>query len=290
MDILDSGSLKIQYNRNRYYDYYTERWLTHDPLGITPNPQLPNIFDMIGQYRDGLGLYEYVRSCPVLQRDPHGLVRWSPGGPGFGPITGHPGGGSTGPKCGICGPELPLSEFDKLESTLATDVTNALAIDPSAVRKICSLRRGFLMPLGWEWDRVHGVRTLTPECCGTGDCATTITIDGKCYDSDEVNYYLWGVATRLICKFDKEVAMRWVKAWVWLRPDRGSCKVKWAEAGWDGKPSVAGCTKDYCKTSCDKVVMGTSPWIRGLHPKRRTKIDEDIDKIRDIIDKIKNIF
>jgi RHS repeat-associated protein len=38
-DYLDSGSLKIQYNRNRYYDYYSGRWLTHDPLGITPNPQ-----------------------------------------------------------------------------------------------------------------------------------------------------------------------------------------------------------------------------------------------------------
>ena len=34
VDILDNGSLKIQYNRNRYYDYYTGRWLTHDPLGI----------------------------------------------------------------------------------------------------------------------------------------------------------------------------------------------------------------------------------------------------------------
>ena len=34
VDILDNGSLKIQYNRNRYYDYYSGRWLTHDPLGI----------------------------------------------------------------------------------------------------------------------------------------------------------------------------------------------------------------------------------------------------------------
>ncbi|MHC4643534.1 MAG: hypothetical protein ACYS32_17975, partial [Planctomycetota bacterium] len=29
VDILDSGSLKIQYNRNRYYDYYTGRFTTH---------------------------------------------------------------------------------------------------------------------------------------------------------------------------------------------------------------------------------------------------------------------
>ncbi len=31
LDILDNRSLKLQYNRNRYYDQYTGRWLTHDP-------------------------------------------------------------------------------------------------------------------------------------------------------------------------------------------------------------------------------------------------------------------
>ncbi|NIT55187.1 MAG: hypothetical protein GWN00_02735 [Aliifodinibius sp.] len=74
VDILDSGSLKIQYNRNRYYDYYTGRWLTHDPLGITPNPQKPNRFEAIGQYKDGMNLYEYVRSNPAVASDPWGLM------------------------------------------------------------------------------------------------------------------------------------------------------------------------------------------------------------------------
>jgi len=53
VDILDSGSLKIQYNRNRYYDYYTGRWLTHDPPG----------------YVDGMNLYEYAKSSPVTKTD-----------------------------------------------------------------------------------------------------------------------------------------------------------------------------------------------------------------------------
>jgi len=56
VDILDNCSLKIQYNRNRYYDYYTGRWLTHDPLA----------------YVDGMNLYEYVRSNPVVFVDPDG--------------------------------------------------------------------------------------------------------------------------------------------------------------------------------------------------------------------------
>jgi len=73
VDILDSGSLKIQYNRNRYYDQHTGRWLTHDPLGITPNPQQPNYFAAISQYKDGLSLYEYASSNPLGIVDPSGL-------------------------------------------------------------------------------------------------------------------------------------------------------------------------------------------------------------------------
>jgi RHS repeat-associated protein len=56
VDILDNGSLKIQYNRNRYYDYYTGRWLTHDPLG----------------YVEGINRYEYAESNPTQLLDPNG--------------------------------------------------------------------------------------------------------------------------------------------------------------------------------------------------------------------------
>ena len=60
VDILDSGSLKIQYNRNRYYDYYTGRWLTHDPL----------------DYTDSMNLYEYASSKPVMFGDPWGYGKY----------------------------------------------------------------------------------------------------------------------------------------------------------------------------------------------------------------------
>jgi RHS repeat-associated protein len=111
LDILDYGSLKIQYNRNRYYDSYTGRWTTHDPLGIAPDPQfcdgslaleecqsgskayespevallreletfgatqsLQNLgsFDPPKQYYPSLSLYEYVNSHPVVGLDPSG--------------------------------------------------------------------------------------------------------------------------------------------------------------------------------------------------------------------------
>jgi RHS repeat-associated protein len=67
VDILDNGSLKIQYNRNRYYDYYTGRWLTQDPAG----------------YTDGMNLYEYVGSASSIRTDP--LGKFSPSL--HGPIT-----------------------------------------------------------------------------------------------------------------------------------------------------------------------------------------------------------
>ncbi|MHC4574077.1 MAG: RHS repeat-associated core domain-containing protein [Planctomycetota bacterium] len=58
VDILDNGSLKIQYNTNPYYDYYTGRWLSHDPLG----------------YVDRTNLYEYARSNPLKLVDSFGLA------------------------------------------------------------------------------------------------------------------------------------------------------------------------------------------------------------------------
>jgi len=73
LDFLDGGNLKIQYNRNRYYDYFTGRWLTHDPLGITPNSQWPNKFSVTDQYGDGSSLYEVFGSNPLTRRDPWAL-------------------------------------------------------------------------------------------------------------------------------------------------------------------------------------------------------------------------
>jgi len=72
LDALDGGNLKIQYNRNRYYDYYTGRWLTHDPAGMA-NYLLEKL-----QYFDGMNLYQYVHSNPANARDPLGLWDWDP--------------------------------------------------------------------------------------------------------------------------------------------------------------------------------------------------------------------
>jgi RHS repeat-associated protein len=57
LDTLDNGDLKIMNYRHRYYDTYAGRFTTHDPLG----------------YVDGMNLYEYGKTNPVLLTDPMGL-------------------------------------------------------------------------------------------------------------------------------------------------------------------------------------------------------------------------
>jgi len=74
VDILDNGSLKIQYNRHRYYDYVMGRWYTMDPLGTKPAGNIENTLEILTQYTEGLHLYEYVKSNPINYVDPYGLL------------------------------------------------------------------------------------------------------------------------------------------------------------------------------------------------------------------------
>ena len=57
IDFVGHSAWMIQYNRNRFYDYYTGCWLNQDPIG----------------YQDGVNLYAYVNSNPVNRSDPQGL-------------------------------------------------------------------------------------------------------------------------------------------------------------------------------------------------------------------------
>ena len=72
VDFLDNGALVLQYSRNRYYDYHTGRWLTHDPWGVNPNEFQQNKFDIIGQYKESINIYEYNNTNPIYKIDPFG--------------------------------------------------------------------------------------------------------------------------------------------------------------------------------------------------------------------------
>ena len=62
----------------RNYCTYLGRWLQAEKLGITPNSdQKINPFNIRKQYKDGMNLYEYVKSRPIDLLDPFGCYSWS---------------------------------------------------------------------------------------------------------------------------------------------------------------------------------------------------------------------
>jgi len=76
MDSLDSDALRLGYNRTRYLDYYTGRWLSHDPLGVIPADHGYNIFAPKIQYALSSNLFKYVSNQPINDLDPYGLIDW----------------------------------------------------------------------------------------------------------------------------------------------------------------------------------------------------------------------
>ncbi|OHB55564.1 MAG: hypothetical protein A2Y07_03270 [Planctomycetes bacterium GWF2_50_10] len=67
------GESMLQDNVNRTYHYDLGRWIQADPLGVVPNAKRPNVFQVTGQYIDGMNLYEHGRSNPVIYIDSYGL-------------------------------------------------------------------------------------------------------------------------------------------------------------------------------------------------------------------------
>jgi RHS repeat-associated protein len=80
MDFLDNSNLRIMNYRHRYYDTYTGRFTTHDPLGINPAGGIYNLFSILDQYTGGLNLYEYVQSNPQSLLDSTGTITIRMGG------------------------------------------------------------------------------------------------------------------------------------------------------------------------------------------------------------------
>ena len=178
VDILDSGSLKIQYNRNRYYDYYSGRWLTHDPLGITPNVRKPNVFEILKRYEDGLNLYYALDGNPVTKMDMYGLT-----------------------SCDICGPDVTMNLVAVI-NRIVNDFQdmNDTSEDPERDRHCDALYDTSTRGGAWEIYQLHGRGWISNQfsCCATKPrCYNTVEVSGKCYHASSVNYLMWGVMNNL---------------------------------------------------------------------------------------------
>ena len=74
LDVLDGGGLERMYYRHRDYSMAMGRFMQQDPLGVMPNRHMGNDrFAPIGQYADGVNVYEYVKSKPAWHLDFLGL-------------------------------------------------------------------------------------------------------------------------------------------------------------------------------------------------------------------------
>jgi len=85
MHPVNDGDLQVQDNRNRTYLPDEGRWLQRDPIGITDgNSRIEYVGNLepfllgqmlaIEQYTDGMNLYAYAKSNPLVYFDPWGLI------------------------------------------------------------------------------------------------------------------------------------------------------------------------------------------------------------------------
>ena|GEM_PF-3049916 len=292
VDTLDNSSLKTQYNRNRYYDQYTGRWTTHDPLGVTPNAPRRNRFAPDRQYKDGLNLYVLPR--PNASGDPYGLS--------LAMMIVH-----AFDLCPICGPDITrklevtidhvISEFNmwkwwqKESACLHLNHPGGWDIVPLWEEKYDGI------PGSGRWRRGGGgydewVPTYFKNyCCPSPSCYGSVEVYGKCYKASSVNYVLYGLGSRLCYEYfddplygsyseDKMVMANNVRRWKALMYDEGPDQYEealmWAFAGWDlAVPGDAWTLQDvapeprhygHCETSCPDVgpdPHGESPF--GWH-------------------------
>jgi len=74
LDSLDNNTLHQMYYRARSYDPDTGRFMQRDPLSMNHAGGALNRFTILKQYTDGMSLYEYVKSDPIVKLDPTGLI------------------------------------------------------------------------------------------------------------------------------------------------------------------------------------------------------------------------
>ena len=262
IDALDGGDLAVQNNSNRYYDPVTGRWLTRDPLGVQDGLALW-YFDNSGlpqskahaaakQYSDGMNVYEYVGSNPVVDSDSLGLYL----GLGRDFADNLPG---PRKKCGICGPDV-TAQLTMVRSELSRKYN-----DPANDKD--TLCDEMYSGDGWDIGDLHYETVQVPSGCATMDCEDTVMVGNKCYSVHEVNYYMWGIINQLCGEgLGKTTfyAHKWAKygapvtACLAGIPCKGDadCKKRWAESGYtNGPPPNCGSEYSGCE-ACGKPYAG----------------------------------
>lgn len=258
------------------YNPTTGRFLQRDPIG----------------YADGMNLYEYVKSKPISEIDPLGL--YVPNS-----VLKHcfPSPPKTPKKCGNCGPDISMSLLI-LEGNIerwfnggphdAYISEDDKTISGDSTRKI-NFCKGRMDLSGWDIlslksygrgnDKTPRETSSIPGCA-TKSCQDTVKVGNGCYSADEVNYYLYGIMTRL-CEeysfarkkvlsiyfgqsYDDQRSLVGLYTWVYIfTPGNArSCKIAWFNAGYNKNLFGVTCGNlDYCK-DCGKSYNSLVAWWR----------------------------
>lgn len=142
-----------------------------------------------------------------------------------------------------------------------------LVMDETTKQRVCSSTIG---AGGWDIAILADAGPVVPGCPSNRECDRTVTIDGKCYDSFAVNYYLFGLLNKL-CGFRYVYGAVWVYTWNnyrHLHPP--GAKSVWYCKGYYGRPAqICNGQSDYSRFDCgvcSQVFRGPFKGHFGTNP------------------------
>jgi RHS repeat-associated protein len=177
----------------RIYKPTTGAWLSRDPIEESGFDNLEIATDCP---KDKLNLFAFVSNDPLNKYDYLGLTE--------------------DPICGCsCGPDVTFAVYATF-----LNVKTVYNGNPNLQRKACrNLRTPWSAPDSWDinslrfWSWMNPKDPLYKVC---KQCDPTVTYKGKCAYADEVNYVLYGYASKL-CGYSFGRTRVWMKRLLWLR-------------------------------------------------------------------------
>jgi len=200
--------------------------------------------DPIGFESGDLNMYRYLLNRPLQLVDPTGEN----------PMN----------SCKGCGPDIGIS-LNLMENRVRAIL---LIMDTTKKKNACST---IFATAGWDIPILAGSGPTVEGCPSDEKCKRTVTIDGKCYDSHAVNYYLFGLLNKL-CGFGYAKGGAAVVGWSNYKYGHSpGAKSVWYCKGFFGRSSPA-CNwqPDQSRKDCEpctKPYPGRLPCHFGNSPK-----------------------
>ncbi len=182
----------------------------------------------------------------------------------------------------VCGPDITRP----LKNTVIDVELTFQRWDPMTQMIRCDIGpNGYIWLAGWDIGWLNG-GALSPYTilgegvtCSAGDCARTVSVDGKCFHDWAVNYILFGEITRLcygsgVLPLDAaallaahgfvflfNTVMSWLPEYQLVDVAE---KLPWATAGFAGWPYAASPGQPTSTAGCRKCPL---PYVYGVNPR-----------------------